>query len=93
MSERSGVGRRADLGAAGGTRDLESSILDEDEDFRFELEDDEPELFDELDLLLLLLDFDDLLFEERRGAFLSSSTSLVQWTIFLLSGDCAGESG
>ena len=78
MSERSGVGRRAGRGADGGARDLESSLLDDDDDFRFELDDDDDgEIFDELDLLLLP-DVDDLLFDERRGAFSLSSTSPVQ---------------
>ena len=71
-----------------------------DANFRFKLDDDDDDddgddFFEELDLLELLLDFDDDedLVKERRGVFSLSSTSPVQWTIFLPSGDDDGESG
>ena len=67
----------------------------DDDDFRFELENEDDDDFDELDLLELLDNFDDEgdLIEEQRGAFSLSSTSPVQWTIFLPYGDDDGESG
>ena len=94
-SESSGVGRRSALGVGGEAREFEPSLL-ADDDFRSGFNDDDDDDFlDELDLLGLLLDFDDDddedLVEERRGAFSLSSTSPVQWTIFLPSADGNGE--